>query len=55
LGTWKIHLKKLVHPLTGSTTGLNLTARQSPARYGTAARSWRNSKPIALVAATSKE
>lgn len=54
LGNWKIHLKQLLHPLTGSTTWSILTALRLPEKFGMAVLNLRSSKPIALLPATSK-
>jgi len=53
LGSWKIHLKKLMHPLRGSTKGVEFDGT-SLERFGMAARSWSSSKPRARQPATSR-
>src|SRR6266849_589921 len=47
IGTWKTHLRRLLHPLTGSTTWVEYEALPSSERFGMAAPIWWSSWPTA--------
>jgi len=53
-GSWNIHLKRRLNPLTGSNTWSNLTVLPSPSRFGMVALNWSSSKPIVPLPGTSK-
>jgi len=53
LGSWKINLKRLVHPLTGSKTWVEFDGTSVTRRFGTGARKSKSSR-LTVPAATSK-
>ena len=52
IGSWKIHLKKLMHPLTGSTTWVEFDDREIPEQRGTAR--WRHGALLVIHTAGRK-
>src|SRR5881296_40553 len=44
IGNWKFHLKKLEHPLTGSTTWWNSMVLRAVEKFGTVARTLMRSR-----------
>jgi hypothetical protein len=47
LGSWKIHLKRLEHPLTGSTKWVEFDGTSVTRKVWVAGPSWSSSKPMA--------
>jgi hypothetical protein len=50
MGSWKYHLKRRMHPLTGSTTWIDLYGTASAIRFGMAAPNWTRSRSTAQPA-----
>jgi hypothetical protein len=50
IGTWKTHIRRLVHPLTGSTTWMELNGTVTVRKFGMAGLRSRRLKPMVRTA-----